>query len=339
MIRSTDPRPGAIATPTGAPARGRASRGRGAVRVSDLPAHVQSPDRRVDVGGVEIDVLTESATVATVMRDLAEGRGGVMVTVNLDHVRRCRSDAAYRDLVARSELVVADGMPLVWASRVQGTPLPERVAGSNLVWSLCRECAAGGRRVFLLGGDPGAAEGARSVLESTFSGLRVCGVLCPERGFERDEARLASIEGEVVSSGADVVFVALGSPKQEYLGERLHLAMPRAWFVGCGISLSFVAGQVSRAPMWMQRCGLEWAHRLAQEPRRLARRYLIDGMAFGAVLMGGAVWRRASGWGRRPAPGAGRLAVIGRSGRRRRENLARVEEPAGLDAGVNRRAG
>ncbi len=258
--------------------------------------------RRVDIAGVAIDVETERSTVERVLRALSEGHGGLMVTVNLDHVRRCRRDARYRALVARSELVVADGMPLVWAARVQGTPLPERVAGANLVWSLCERCASAGRSVFLLGGDPGAAERARGVLESRFPGLRVCGTLVPERGFEKDASRMAEIEGSLKASGADVVFVALGSPKQEYLGEALRGAMPRAWFVGCGITLSFVAGSVKRAPGWMQRCGLEWAHRLVQEPGRLARRYLVDGVPFAAVLLAGAAWRRVTGRRGRIAP-------------------------------------
>lgn len=229
------------------------------------------------------------------MRALDEHRGGLMVTVNLDHIRRCRRDERYRTLVARSELVVADGMPLVWASRVQGTPLPERVAGSNLVWSLCESCAARGRAVYLLGGDPGAADGAKAVLEQKYPGLRIAGTHAPERGFEGDTARMERIEAELRASGADVVFIALGSPKQEYLGERLRAVLPAAWFVGCGITLGFVAGQVKRAPLWMQRTGLEWLHRLIQEPGRLARRYLVDGVPFALALLLGAVRRRVTG--------------------------------------------
>lgn len=258
----------------------------------------RQPTPRVDIAGVVIDAETEASAVERVMRCLDDGRGGLMVTVNLDHVRRCQIDPAYRDLVARSELVVADGMPLVWKARVQGTPLPERVAGSSLIWPLCEACAACGRSVYLLGGDPGAGEAAKAVLERRFPGLRVCGVMSPERGFERDEARMAAIEREVAASGADVVFVALGSPKQEFVAERLLRVMPRTWFIGCGITLSFVAGQVRRAPLWMQRCGLEWTHRLAQEPRRLTRRYLIDGLPFAISLLVRAGWRRITGQGR-----------------------------------------
>lgn len=251
--------------------------------------------KRVDISDVRIDPETERSTVERVMSALDRGRGGLMVTVNLDHVRRCRRDEKYRTLVAESELVVADGMPIVWASHVQGTPLPERVAGSNLIWTLCQACAKHNRSVYLLGGDPGAAEGAKTVLERTYPGLRVVGTSAPERGFEKDEAQMARIEADLRASGADLVFIALGSPKQEYLGQRLRAVMPRAWFVGCGISLGFVAGQVKRAPTGLQRVGLEWMHRLMQEPGRLARRYIIDGIPFGLALLAGAAWRRVSG--------------------------------------------
>jgi len=260
---------------------------------------------RVDIAGVLIDPETERSTVERVMRALDERRGGLMVTANLDHLRRCRRDETYRTLVAASELVVADGMPLVWASRVQGTPLPERVTGSNLIWSLCQACAGRGRSVYLLGGDPGAAEGAKAVLERTYPGLRVVGTHAPARGFEKDPAQMARIESALRASGADLVFIALGSPKQEFLGQRLREVLPHAWFVGCGITLGFVAGQVKRAPTGLQRVGLEWMHRLVQEPGRLARRYLVDGVPFGLALLAGAAWRRLAEYGPTPVAADG----------------------------------
>lgn len=252
---------------------------------------------RVYIRGVAIDVETGESTVARVMDGLERGEGGLIVTVNLDHVRRCEHDERYRGLVGRAEIVVADGMPLVWASRVQGTSLPERVAGSDLVWSLCEAASARRRSVFLLGGDPGTAEEAAMVLEKKYPGLRVCGVMAPERGFEHDPVQMDEIEAALVEALPDVVFVALGSPKQEYLAERLRDAVPRAWFIGCGISLSFVAGRVKRAPRWVQRVGLEWLHRLMQEPSRLARRYLADGLPYAAVLIAGAARERIMGSG------------------------------------------
>ncbi|MCB9840668.1 MAG: WecB/TagA/CpsF family glycosyltransferase, partial [Phycisphaeraceae bacterium] len=244
------------------------------------------------IAGVSVDVETEASAVRRVLGALDQGLGGLMVTVNVDHLRRCRIDERYAGLVSRAEIVVADGMPLVWASRVRGRSLPERVAGANLVWSMCEAAAARGRRVFLLGGDPGTAEAAKGVLETRYPGIRVCGTQSPERGFENDAGVLERLEASVADSRPEIVLIALGSPKQEYLGERLLEVMPGAWFIGCGISFSFMSGHVRRAPAWMQRCGLEWLHRLAQEPRRLARRYLVEGIPFAASLLFGAFRER-----------------------------------------------
>ncbi|MEM9881639.1 MAG: WecB/TagA/CpsF family glycosyltransferase [Planctomycetota bacterium] len=247
--------------------------------------------------GVRFDAVTEAASVARVIDGLARGRGGWVVTSNLDHLRRAGRDAEFRRMVGAADLVVADGAPLVWAARLQGTPLPERVAGSALVWSVADAAAGAGRSLFLLGGDPGTAEAAAAVLTQKYPGLRVAGTHCPPVGFEDDPRAMEAMRAAVRDSAADVVYVALGSPKQERLIERLRAegCLPDAWWMGVGISLSFICGRVRRAPRWMQRMGLEWAHRMAQEPGRLARRYLVDGIPFAAVLLGSSVWSRLKG--------------------------------------------
>jgi N-acetylglucosaminyldiphosphoundecaprenol N-acetyl-beta-D-mannosaminyltransferase len=184
-----------------------------------------------------------------------------------------------------ADLVLADGMPHVWASRVRGTALPERVAGSDLIWSLTGEAARRARSVFLLGGEPGACEKAAERLREEFPELRIAGTLCPPHGFERDPHWKRRIVRSLQAARPDIVYVGLGFPKQERLISKLRWEFPDAWFLGVGISISFVAGDVRRAPAWMQRTGLEWVHRLAQEPRRLVRRYLVDGIPFLARLI------------------------------------------------------
>lgn len=254
----------------------------------------------VNLTGVRLHAITEQATIAHILAELDAGRGGMVVTPNLDHLRRCRKDAAFAHLVAHADLVVADGMPLVWASRVQGTRLPERVAGSNLISSLSRGAAERGRSIFLLGGAPGTADAAARVLCERFPGLRIAGTFCPPPGFEADQKKLAEIEQALRDAQPDIVYVALGSPKQEFLIAQMHDLLPKAWWLGVGISLSFLCGHVRRAPRWMQRTGIEWAHRLFQEPRRLFKRYVIQGLPFAARLFGGAMlhgtanrlWRR-----------------------------------------------
>jgi N-acetylglucosaminyldiphosphoundecaprenol N-acetyl-beta-D-mannosaminyltransferase len=164
----------------------------------------------------------------------------------------------------------------VWASRLHGVALPERVAGSDLVWSLPEMLAELGVSVFLVGGEPGTADGAARRLHERCPGLSVVGTLCPPHGFERHPTAMAEIIDAVAGSGAQLVFVGLGFPKQEMVIRELRRAMPEAWFVGVGVSFSFMSGAIPRAPAWMQRLGLEWLHRLAHEPRRLAGRYFGD---------------------------------------------------------------
>ena len=256
----------------------------------------------VRLANVELHAVTEEKVIETILGELECGRGGTVVTPNLDHLYRCGKNMTFAALVAEADLVVADGMPLVWASRIKGTPLPERVAGSNLISTLSGAAAQAGRKVFLLGGDPGTAEGASRVLRGRFPDLQVVGTHCPQKGFEFDSTQMASIVDKLVRSGPDIVFVALGSPKQEELINNIRRSLPRAWWLGVGISFSFLTGQVRRAPPWMQRYGLEWVHRMYQEPKRLIRRYLVVGLPFATKLAVRSAAERAAnkvGLGRR----------------------------------------
>jgi N-acetylglucosaminyldiphosphoundecaprenol N-acetyl-beta-D-mannosaminyltransferase len=239
----------------------------------------------VRLSGVKLNAITERQCIDHILDELDAGRGGTVVTPNLDHLRRATRDITFGALVAEADLVVPDGMPLVWASRLQGTPLPQRVAGSDLISSLCAAAATRGRSVFLLGGAPGTAEGAARVLQQASPDLRVVGTHCPPMGFEKDEDRMNEVVAALMAAQPDIVFVALGSPKQEYLIERIRKILPNAWWLGVGVSFSFLCGDVKRAPMWMRRIGMEWVHRLFQEPRRLFRRYVVVGIPFGTRLL------------------------------------------------------
>ncbi|MHC5024872.1 MAG: WecB/TagA/CpsF family glycosyltransferase [Planctomycetota bacterium] len=253
---------------------------------------VRDPLPVVRLRGVPIHSITEAQCVEHIMAELDEGRGGWVVTHNLDHLRRRMQDEGFDDLCTEASVITADGMPLVWASRLQGEPLPERVAGSNLISTLSAAAAARDRSIFLLGGDPGTAEAAADVLRARHPDLVVAGCHCPPPGFEGDPQASERLVDAVVSAAPDVVFVALGSPKQERLIQGLRPLLPGTWWLGVGISFSFLCGDVRRAPHWMQRWGLEWLHRLVQEPRRLGRRYLIDGLPFALWLLASAAVQR-----------------------------------------------
>jgi N-acetylglucosaminyldiphosphoundecaprenol N-acetyl-beta-D-mannosaminyltransferase len=211
---------------------------------------------------------------------LAATRGGWLVTANLDFLRRYVRDPQARRLYDAADIRVADGMPLVWACRMQGGALPERVAGSSLVWLLVERAAREGRSLYLLGGTPEANAGARKVLGEKHPGLRLCGGSSPLLASPPSPSDLEALVAELGPHNPDILLVALGSPKQEQVIQALRGRFPSTWMVGVGISLSFVAGQVRRAPVWMRRAGLEWVHRLLQDPRRLAKRYLLHDLPF-----------------------------------------------------------
>lgn len=249
---------------------------------------------RVLVGGVAVDPLTERQVVEHVDGELEAGRGGRIVTPNVDICRAVEKDDKLRHLVNSADLVVADGMPLVWAARLLGTPIPERVTGADLIWSLSKLAARRGWPVYLLGGPPGAAVAAARELTACYPRLQVCGVDAPPFRFENGNGGRERVRRRVVGAGPRLVFVGLGFPRQDRLIARLSEDLPGSWFVGCGSAIAFAAGTVPRAPGWMQEAGLEWAFRLATEPGRLARRYLIDDLPFAARLLGGCLRKRAS---------------------------------------------
>ncbi len=253
---------------------------------------------RVHLDGTGFDRITESEVVAVVREAVAAGRGGRIITPNIDILRQAQVNERVRAYLDDADLIVADGMPLVWASKLSGTPLPERVAGSSLIRSLSEGLGRDGRSIFVIGGNPAtptAADGATRAaarLAEDCPGLRVAGTLCPEYGFERDEEVYAEFRAAVREASPDLVFVGLGFPKQEKVITRLRADLPKAWFIGCGAAVNFVAGDVDRAPRWMQRTGLEWAHRLGTEPRRLAGRYLRHDAPYALRLLAGSATRR-----------------------------------------------
>jgi N-acetylglucosaminyldiphosphoundecaprenol N-acetyl-beta-D-mannosaminyltransferase len=239
----------------------------------------------VSLMGLSFAELTEASTNQLVIDSLRNRQGGWICPVNLDVLRQFVDHDEIRRLVSTADLVIADGMPLIWASRLKGTPLPERVSGSSLITTLSAELNRSRHSMYLLGGNEGAADEAGLKLREMYPGLQIAGSHCPPFGFERDPAKIESIENLLQSARPDVVFVGLGFPKQDLLIAQLRSKLPHTWFVSCGISFSFVAGEVRRAPPLAQKLGLEWLHRLAQEPRRLAQRYLVQGPPFAARLL------------------------------------------------------
>jgi N-acetylglucosaminyldiphosphoundecaprenol N-acetyl-beta-D-mannosaminyltransferase len=241
--------------------------------------------RRISLMGMQIDHLTEQEVVSAIGEALDRGEGGWVITPNLHHLRSYSRQSGLQAYFEQADLVVADGMPLVWASRLQGTPLPARVAGSDLIWSVSEEAGRQGRSVFVVGGERMTGWMAVRKLHERCPGLRIAGMVYPPHGFDSDPCALDQIAALLEEAQPDLVYVGLGFPKQERVIAALRERLPRIWFLGIGMSIEFLGGRVRRAPRWMQRSGLEWMHRLAHEPRRLWRRYLVEGLPFGARLL------------------------------------------------------
>ena len=248
---------------------------------------------RVRLAGFEFDRLTEADVIRHIVSESRSGRGGWVATPNIDICQHAQRDPAARDLVRGASLIVPDGMPLLWAARLRGAALAERVTGSSLIFTLTSAATQAGLSVFLLGGDPGVPDLAGRQLADRYPGLKLAGADSPPVGFERSADEMTRIRQLLSQAQPDIVYVGLGFPKQERLITDLTATLPRAWFIGCGASIQFAAGTIPRAPIWMQRTGLEWSFRLLKEPRRLFRRYLIQDAPYAARLLLSAVIERS----------------------------------------------
>lgn len=209
-----------------------------------------------------------------------------VVTPNVDHVVMLQKNQALRDAYADAALVVADGFPLVVASKLLGTPLPERVAGSELVEVFFDALQERGRsvRVYLLGAMPGVAVRAARRIDRDWPNVNVVGTYSPPIGFENDEEECEAILQRIERDDPEVVILGVGAPKQEVWTHRFHDRL-RGRVVFCvGATIDFLAGEKPQAPVWMRRCGLEWLHRCASEPKRLIKRYLTGAFVFPQIV-------------------------------------------------------
>jgi len=240
--------------------------------------------RRFVLGPVPIDSVTLEQALGVVENLVRSGEGGSVFTPNVDHVVQASENARMRAAYARVSLSIVDGTPLLWAARLFGVTLPEKVAGSDFVPPLLALAAERAWRVYFLGGAPGVAEMAREKLRERLPLLQIVGIdarrIDVDESAEQREAVLQAIR----AARPDLVFVALGAPKQEIWIDQVGEALRPAVLLGVGASLDFVAGTIPRAPQWMSNAGLEWLFRLSREPRRLWRRYLLRDPKFLVVL-------------------------------------------------------
>jgi len=234
--------------------------------------------------GVPFDRVTTAEALRIIGEMIASGGPHYAATANVDFAVQALGDVELRRILAEADLVMCDGMPLVWASRFLGNALPERVAGSDLVPQLLHAAVDKGWRVFFLGGTDESVARAAANVRARHPSLKLVGAYSPpfKPLLEMDHE---DILRRVREAQPDLLFVAFGCPKQEkWISMHLHRAgVPVS--IGVGATIDFLAGSVRRAPVWMQRTGLEWVFRLLQEPQRLFRRYFTDLWVFaGAIL-------------------------------------------------------
>jgi len=229
--------------------------------------------------GIEIDNLTPNEIIEQIFQRIQEKNPIHIVGVNVDQIVRVQNNPISKKIFQNASIVFVDGKPIKWMCRLLGTPIKERITGPDLMEYICQCLAQYHVRVFLLGAGPNVAAKCGDVLMKKYPGIIVSQTYSPPFGFENNPVEIASINRMLVESHSDILFVGMGSPKQDiFIYENMHIYnIPVS--ISMGAAIDFIAGNVKRAPKWMIRCGLEWLHRISQNPKRLWKRYLITDMA------------------------------------------------------------
>lgn len=239
---------------------------------------------KIDILGIKVDRVSMDETVARIEGFIAEGAPRLVITPNVDHLIKARKDRAFKNIYDDADLSVPDGVPLLWAAKFLGTPLRERVNGTDLFEALCARAAEKKYRIFFLGAAPGVAATAAAELEQRHPGLKIVGTYSPPYDFVDSATENKKIEDMILTAHPDILFVGLGAPKQEkWIHRHMHaLRVPVS--IGIGASFEYVAGCTARAPYWMQRTGLEWLYRIIESPSRYWQRYAEDLVFFPLVF-------------------------------------------------------
>lgn len=237
--------------------------------------------QRVEIMGCQIDNLDMEETLQIVENFIQSGLPHQHVVVNVDKIVKASRDPDLRRIINECALVNVDGMPVVWASRLLGKGLKERVAGVDLFEALMERSALKGWRVFLLGAKEDVVLGVKDIYERRYGGLKVAGF---RNGYWRPEEE-SDVVRQIKESKADLLFVAISSPKKEQFLGMYQAEMRVPFAMGVGGTFDVATGKVKRAPVWMQKSGLEWFYRFLQEPRRMFHRYFVEDIAFFWLLV------------------------------------------------------
>lgn len=233
---------------------------------------------RINFMNTEIDNLTMDETLIEIDKLIRLNGCAYVVTPNVDHIVQLERDEELKRVYENASLILADGKPLIWISKFYKTPIKEKISGSDLFPKVCDLAAKKGFTMYLLGAAEGVAAKAAKNLMQKYKGLNIVGTYSPPFGFEKDKKELDRIKQQIQKVHPDILIVGLGCPKQEKFMYHhcKELGVPISF--GLGASIDFEAGNIKRAPKWMSEHGLEWLYRITQDPKRLAKRYLVDDM-------------------------------------------------------------
>lgn len=223
-----------------------------------------------------INNVTMPETIEAIEQMIAANKKCYIVAVNVDVVMKIEGDPYLKKVADNADMVLVDGKPLVWVSKLLGKPLKAKISGSDLVPLLCKVAAEQGYKVFIIGGKDGIAELAKCKLENQLPKIQIVGTYAPPFGFEKDAEELDRINQMISKAHPDLLIACFGCPKQEkWIYENIEKYDAKV-SVCAGATVDFLAGHVKRAPRWMSEHGLEWFYRFIQEPKRMFKRYFVD---------------------------------------------------------------
>lgn len=235
-------------------------------------------NNRIPFMGIYIDNMDANEIFDHVVECVEKKTPVHIVGVNVDQIVTVNKNATSMKIFHNAELVFVDGKPIQWMCSLLGRKVKARITGPDLMEYICKKGAAMGLNIYLLGAGPGVAMRCGEILEKKYPGIHAVGYYSPPFGFQNDQEEMKKINNMLKESGADLLFVGMGSPKQDiFIYENMaQYCIPVSFSMGA--ALDFIAGNVKRAPRWMVRCGFEWLHRISQNPKRLWRRYLVTDM-------------------------------------------------------------
>ena len=223
-----------------------------------------------------INNVTMPETIAAIEQMIEADKKSYVVAINVDVVMKIEEDSYLKKVVDNADMVLVDGKPLVWISKLHGKPLKAKISGSDLVPLLCEVDAEKGYKIFIIGGKDGIAEQAKEKLENRLPKIKIVGTYAPPFGFEKNESELDKINQMISEAHPDLLIACFGCPKQEkWIYENIEKYNAKV-SVCAGATVDFLAGNVKRAPRWMSDHGLEWFYRFTQEPKRMFKRYFVD---------------------------------------------------------------